>query len=135
ALKFRSMIPNAEAGLGALQAKSGDPRVTPLGRLLRATALDELPQLWNILCGDMSFVGPRPLRPGEVETTSNGRHEEMEDIPGYLERHTVRPASRASRRSTLRGTCRAATSSSTTASTCVVKASDSTCVSSCSRSG
>lgn len=91
ALKFRSMIPNAEAGLGALQAKSGDPRVTPLGRLLRATALDELPQLWNILRGDMSFVGPRPLRPGEVETTSNGRHEEMEDIPGYLERHTVRP--------------------------------------------
>src|SRR5438067_13705517 len=73
ALKFRSMIPDAEARSGAVQASEDDPRVTPVGRLLRATAMDELPQLWNIFRGDMSFVGPRPLRPGEVEVTGDGR--------------------------------------------------------------
>jgi len=91
ALKFRSMIPNAEAGVGALQAVERDPRVTRIGRLMRATAMDELPQLWNIFRGDMSFVGPRALRPGEIETSGNGRHIAMEEIPGYVERHTVRP--------------------------------------------
>lgn len=91
ALKFRSMIPNAEAGVGAVQATEDDPRVTRIGRVLRATAMDELPQLWNILRGDMSFVGPRALRPGEIETTGSGVHQEMESIPGYLERHSVRP--------------------------------------------
>ena len=64
ALKFRSMRPDAEAVTGAVQAIEGDPRVTRVGRFMRATAMDELPQLWNILRGDMSFVGPRALRPG-----------------------------------------------------------------------
>ena len=65
--KFRSMIPDAEARTGAVQATEHDPRVTRVGRLLRATAMDELPQLWNIFKGDMSFTGPRALRPGEIE--------------------------------------------------------------------
>jgi lipopolysaccharide/colanic/teichoic acid biosynthesis glycosyltransferase len=91
ALKFRSMIANAEAGVGPLQAVENDTRVTRVGRVLRATAMDELPQLLNILRGDMSFVGPRALRPGEVETGSGGRHEYMEAIPGYVERTSVRP--------------------------------------------
>jgi lipopolysaccharide/colanic/teichoic acid biosynthesis glycosyltransferase len=72
AWKFRSMIPDAERATGPVQATAHDPRVTRVGTLLRATALDELPQLWNILCGDMSFVGPRPLRPGERDTTGEG---------------------------------------------------------------
>jgi len=91
ALKFRSMRPDAEAGVGAVQAVEGDPRVTRIGRLMRATAMDELPQLWNILCGDMSFVGPRALRPGEIESTRNGRLERLEDVPGFATRITVRP--------------------------------------------
>jgi lipopolysaccharide/colanic/teichoic acid biosynthesis glycosyltransferase len=91
ALKFRSMIADAEAGVGALQAAEDDPRITRVGRVLRATAMDELPQLWNILRGDMSFVGPRALRPGEVETNGGGRHVDMDAIPGYAERHSVRP--------------------------------------------
>ena len=90
ALKFRSMIPNAEARVGALQASEHDPRVTRIGRIMRVTAMDELPQLWNIFRGDMSFVGPRALRPGEIET-GGGRQIAMEEIPGYRERHSVRP--------------------------------------------
>jgi lipopolysaccharide/colanic/teichoic acid biosynthesis glycosyltransferase len=91
ALKFRSMIPDAEAVVGALQASEDDPRVTRIGRIMRATAMDELPQLWNIFRGDMSFVGPRALRPGEIESNGDGRMVAMEDIPGYFERHSVRP--------------------------------------------
>jgi lipopolysaccharide/colanic/teichoic acid biosynthesis glycosyltransferase len=90
ALKFRSMRPDAEAGVGAMQAVADDPRVTRVGRVMRATAMDELPQLWNILRGDMSFVGPRALRPGEVET-SGGAMVEMDRIPGYATRIGVRP--------------------------------------------
>jgi len=90
ALKFRSMITNAEE-VGALQATENDPRVTRVGRLMRATAMDELPQLWNIFRGDMSFVGPRALRPGEIEVTGGGQHVAMDEIPGYAERHSVRP--------------------------------------------
>jgi lipopolysaccharide/colanic/teichoic acid biosynthesis glycosyltransferase len=90
ALKFRSMITNAEA-VGALQATEHDPRVTRVGRLMRATAMDELPQLWNIFNGDMSFVGPRALRPGEIEVSGGGQHVAMDEIPGYAERHSVRP--------------------------------------------
>ena len=91
ALKFRSMIPDAERVVGALQASEDDPRITRVGRVLRATAMDELPQLWNIFRGDMSFVGPRALRPGEIEAGGDGRHVAMEEIAGYVERHSVRP--------------------------------------------
>ena len=91
ALKFRSMRPDAEAATGAVQAVHDDPRVTRIGRLMRATAMDELPQLVNILRGDMSFVGPRALRPGEIETGANGRLERLEDVPGFERRVRVRP--------------------------------------------
>jgi lipopolysaccharide/colanic/teichoic acid biosynthesis glycosyltransferase len=90
ALKFRSMHPDAEARSGAIQATAGDPRVTRIGRLLRATAMDELPQLWNILRGDMSFVGPRALRPGEIEA-DGGRLVRLEEVPGFEHRIAVRP--------------------------------------------
>src|SRR5713226_7254706 len=73
ALKFRSMRPDAEALTGPIQATENDPRVTRVGRLLRGAAMDELPQLVNILRGDMSFVGPRPLRPGEVDVRGDGQ--------------------------------------------------------------
>lgn len=91
AIKFRSMIRDAEKNTGAVQSVENDPRVTKSGRIMRATAMDELPQLFNILKGDMSFVGPRALRPKEKEVY--GTHEEIniEDIPGYKERLTVRP--------------------------------------------
>ena len=91
AYKFRSMIPDAEARVGALQASQHDPRVTRVGRIMRATAMDELPQLWNIFAGDMSFVGPRALRPGEIEARGDGSHEKLEDVPGFAERHSIRP--------------------------------------------
>jgi lipopolysaccharide/colanic/teichoic acid biosynthesis glycosyltransferase len=91
AYKFRSMIPDAERNVGALQASANDSRVTRIGRLMRATAMDELPQLWSIFRGDMSFVGPRALRPGEIEATGDGGFEALEDVPGFEERHSVRP--------------------------------------------
>jgi len=76
---------------GPVQATENDPRVTRIGRMLRATAMDELPQLWNIFSGDMSFVGPRPLRPGEVDARGDGQLLRLDQIPGYEERHGVRP--------------------------------------------
>jgi lipopolysaccharide/colanic/teichoic acid biosynthesis glycosyltransferase len=91
AFKFRSMIPDAERRSGPLQSGQNDPRVTRIGRVLRATAMDELPQLWNIFRGDMSFVGPRALRPGEIEVNGRGTVERLEDVPGFSARCAVRP--------------------------------------------
>ena len=89
--KFRSMVADADRRFGALQAREDDPRVTRTGRLLRATAMDELPQLWNILVGDMSFVGPRALRPEEIEVGGDGTPVPLQAIPGYEARHRVTP--------------------------------------------
>jgi len=91
ALKFRSMVPDAERGIGAIQAGAGDIRVTRVGRVIRSMAMDELPQLWNIFIGDMSIVGPRPLRPGEIEARGDGALVSLSDIPGHAKRHSVRP--------------------------------------------
>ncbi len=91
ALKFRSMIKNAEKNTGPVQATENDPRITRVGRILRNTAMDELPQLVNILVGDMSFVGPRALRPKEKEVHGNPGETEIEKVPGYYERLAVTP--------------------------------------------
>ena len=89
--KFRSMTPDPERRGEIQQATSNDKRVTAVGRLLRATAMDELPQLWNIFAGDMSFVGPRPLLPRELEVHGSGEAVALEQIPGYHARHQVTP--------------------------------------------
>ena len=90
ALKFRSMQVDAERTTGPLQARAGDSRITHVGRVMRATAMDELPQLWNIFRGDMNFVGPRALRPGEIEL-EGGNPVPLEAVPGYAARIIVRP--------------------------------------------
>ena len=82
--KFRTMINNAEAKTGPTLASEDDPRITPLGKFLRATRIDEIPQLWNVLKGDMSLVGPRPERPFFIEKFKK-------EIPGYEYRHLVKP--------------------------------------------
>lgn len=89
--KFRSMIPDSDERFGPLQARTNDFRVTRVGQVLRATALDELPQLWNIFRGDMSFVGPRALLREETETNGDGQPVPLEKIPGYEVRQRVRP--------------------------------------------
>lgn len=91
ALKFRSMIKDAEKKTGPVQAIENDPRVTKIGRIMRKTAMDELPQLWNIFRGDMSFVGPRALRPKEKEVHGTDEQINIEDVPGYSERLKIRP--------------------------------------------
>ncbi len=83
-LKFRSMIVDAERGGKAVWAAKNDPRVTRVGRFIRMVRIDELPQIWNVLRGDMSFVGPRPERPQFVVELSDS-------IPFYAERHLVKP--------------------------------------------
>src|SRR4030043_2327452 len=90
-IKFRSMIKDAEKDSGPVQAIENDSRVTRIGRILRATAMDELPQLSNFLKGDMSFVGPRALRPEEKEVHGNPDETSIEDIPGFKERLTLMP--------------------------------------------
>jgi lipopolysaccharide/colanic/teichoic acid biosynthesis glycosyltransferase len=82
--KFRTMIENAEAQTGAVLATKNDPRITTLGKILRASHLDEFPQLFNVLMGDMSFVGPRPERPEFVEIYEK-------EIAKYVRRREVKP--------------------------------------------
>lgn len=82
-LKFRSMRTDAEAATGAVFAKPGDSRTTTIGAFLRRTSLDEIPQFFNVLRGDMSLVGPRPERPVFV-------HQFRRNIPGYMLRHKVK---------------------------------------------
>ena len=82
--KIRTMTDNCESKSGALWSKPGDMRITPLGRFLRKTHLDELPQLWNVVRGDMSLVGPRPERPEFVPGLADS-------IPKYQHRLVVRP--------------------------------------------
>lgn len=77
--KFRTMRNDAEAGTGPVWAQKNDPRITRVGNFLRKTRLDEIPQLWNVLVGDMSMVGPRPERPGMYQKLEN-------NIPFYSER-------------------------------------------------
>jgi sugar transferase (PEP-CTERM system associated) len=82
--KFRTMRADAEADTGPTWAPDEDPRITTVGRFLRTTRLDEIPQLWNVLKGEMSLVGPRPERPEFIEWL-------RKEIPFYNLRHTVRP--------------------------------------------
>jgi lipopolysaccharide/colanic/teichoic acid biosynthesis glycosyltransferase len=82
-LKFRSMIIDAERETGSVWTRADDPRRTPIGKFLRRTSLDELPQLFNVLKGEMSLVGPRPERPELIE-------EFKERIPKYMLRHKIK---------------------------------------------
>jgi exopolysaccharide biosynthesis polyprenyl glycosylphosphotransferase len=82
-VKFRSMFNDAERETGPVWAREDDPRVTPFGRFLRRSNLDEMPQLWNVLRGDMSIVGPRPERPHFVQQFKHR-------IPQYMLRHKVK---------------------------------------------
>lgn len=82
--KFRSMVPAAERECGAVWAAKDDERITPVGRILRKTRLDEVPQFWNVLKGDMSLIGPRPERPEFVADL-------VRVVPFYQARHAVRP--------------------------------------------
>jgi lipopolysaccharide/colanic/teichoic acid biosynthesis glycosyltransferase len=90
ALKFRTMRKGSEKGR-SVQAGHDDPRITRAGKLLRACAMDELPQLWNIFIGDMSFVGPRALPINEIQSSAGDRDVPDEAIPGFRERLAVRP--------------------------------------------
>jgi exopolysaccharide biosynthesis polyprenyl glycosylphosphotransferase len=82
-VKFRSMENDAERHTGPVWTVQNDPRVTPLGKFMRKSNIDELPQLWNVLRGDMSIVGPRPERPHFVEQFKH-------KIPQYMLRHKVK---------------------------------------------
>ncbi len=83
-IKFRTMVMDAEKQTGAVWASEEDPRITPVGRFLRQTHLDELPQLWNVFKGEMSIIGPRPERPHFVQQLTK-------EISFYSARHAVKP--------------------------------------------
>jgi len=83
-LKFRTMCDDAERTTGPVLAAKDDPRITRVGRFLRKTRLDELPQLWNVACGDMSLVGPRPERPEVLEDVARS-------VPFFEERLRAKP--------------------------------------------
>ena len=85
--KFRSMRADAGDATGVKQTTANDDRVTPIGRFIRATSIDELPQLWNILKGDMSVIGPRPMVRGQLAGGTAYR----QAVPYYDYRHLVRP--------------------------------------------
>lgn len=82
--KFRTLLVDAEQRIGARLLTPGDPLYTPVGRFLKKTKLDEIPQLWNVIRGDMNMVGPRPIRPVFLATS-------LREIPSYAARFTVRP--------------------------------------------
>ena len=90
AYKFRTMVPNAVEKFGHMQATENDPRVTRVGRILRATSLDEMPQLLNIAKGDMSWVGPRALPIDEIQVQEEGSLPD-EAIPGFDARSRLQP--------------------------------------------
>ena len=83
-VKFRSMVMGAEQDTGVVWARENDERITPVGRLLRKARIDEMPQFWNVLKGEMSLIGPRPERPFIITTLEK-------EIPFYRVRHDVRP--------------------------------------------
>lgn len=89
--KFRTMIPESDAQYGIKQAESNDRRITRIGKTLRAMGLDELPQLLNILKGEMSFVGPRALAMDEVVNDGKGNLLTVDQVPGFYQRLAVRP--------------------------------------------
>ena len=93
AYKFRTMVPESDKLFGPLQAMDDDHRITKVGKILRITAMDELPQLINILKGEMSFVGPRALLPAEIETGNHSSESAvpLQDIPGFWKRQSIRP--------------------------------------------
>ena len=89
--KFRSMVVDADKKCGVVQAQENDPRVTRVGQFLRATSLDEIPQILNIWKGEMSWVGPRALPINEVQIREEGGYIPDEAIPGFDLRCKVRP--------------------------------------------